>query len=116
MGEGLREVAERLAGRADLLRIARACRTSRSRAFRVLLVSGTMKSITSPTASAPWNRVSRMLVEDTTPLRLRTRWPTRATVTGPHRRGSGASFQRDAFRRTGLPRDVVTSAAGAVTG
>ena len=30
-------------------------------------------------------------------------------------RGNGASFQRDAFRRTGLLRDVVTSAAGAVT-
>ena len=26
------------------------------------VVSGTMKSMTSPTASAPWNRVSRMLV------------------------------------------------------
>ena len=43
-------------------RTARAWRTSRSRAFRVLLVSGTMKSMTSPTASAPWNRVSSMLV------------------------------------------------------
>ena len=43
-----------------------------------------------------------------------------AAVTGLvadlHRRGSGASFQRDAFRRTGLLREVVTSAAGAVTG
>ncbi len=37
-------------------------------------------------------------------------------VAGLHRRGSGASFQRDAFRRTGLLREVVTSAAGAVTG
>ena len=43
-----------------------------------------------------------------------------AAVTGLvadlRRRGSGASFQRDAFRRTGLLREVVTSAAGAVTG
>ena len=43
-----------------------------------------------------------------------------AAVTGLvavlRRRGSGASFQRDAFRRTGLLREVVTSAARAVTG
>jgi len=43
-----------------------------------------------------------------------------AAVTGlvadVQRRGNGASFQRDAFGRSGLLRDVVTSAAGAVTG
>jgi len=43
-----------------------------------------------------------------------------AVVTGlaaeVRRRGNGAAFQRDAFRRTGLLREVVTSAAGAVTG
>jgi carboxylate-amine ligase len=43
-----------------------------------------------------------------------------ATVTGLAdgvlRRGNGASFQQDVFRRTGVLRDVVTSAAGAVTG
>ena len=32
------------------------------------------------------------------------------------RRGSGAAFQRDALRRTGNLRDVVASAAGAITG
>ncbi len=32
------------------------------------------------------------------------------------RRGNGASFQRDAFRRTGRLRDVVTSAAGVTSG
>ena len=32
------------------------------------------------------------------------------------RRGTGAWFQRDAFRRGGLLRDVVTGAAVAVTG
>jgi glutamate---cysteine ligase / carboxylate-amine ligase len=35
---------------------------------------------------------------------------------GVLRRGTGASFQRDAFRRNGLLRDVVTSAAAAFTG
>ena len=43
-----------------------------------------------------------------------------AVVTGlaaeVRRRGNGAAFQRDAFRRSGLLREVVTSAAGAVTG
>jgi len=37
-------------------------------------------------------------------------------VADVQRRGNGASFQRDAFGRSGLLRDVVTSAAGAVTG
>jgi hypothetical protein len=32
------------------------------------------------------------------------------------RRGNGAAFQRDVLRRTGNLRDVVASAAGAVTG
>jgi carboxylate-amine ligase len=35
---------------------------------------------------------------------------------GVLRRGTGASFQRDAFRRSGLLRDVVASAAAAFTG
>jgi carboxylate-amine ligase len=43
-----------------------------------------------------------------------------ATVTGlaagVQRRGNGASFQRDAFRRSGLLRDVVAGATVAVTG
>jgi carboxylate-amine ligase len=43
-----------------------------------------------------------------------------AAVTGlvadVQRRGNGAAFQRDAFGRRGRLRDVVTSAAGAVTG
>ena len=43
-----------------------------------------------------------------------------AVVTGlvadVSRRGNGASFQRDTFRRTGLMRDVVRGAASAVTG
>jgi carboxylate-amine ligase len=42
------------------------------------------------------------------------------TVTGllteVQRRGTGAAFQREAFRRTGRLRDVVASAAGALTG
>jgi len=42
------------------------------------------------------------------------------TVTGMvaevRRRGNGAAFQRDAFRRSGLLRDVVTNAAAAITG
>jgi carboxylate-amine ligase len=37
-------------------------------------------------------------------------------VADVRRRGNGASFQRDAFRRTALLHDVVASAAGAVTG
>ena len=39
-------------------------------------------------------------------------------LAGPRwmRRGNGAAFQQDAFRRTGLLPDVVTGAAGAVTG
>jgi len=37
-------------------------------------------------------------------------------VADVRRRGNGASFQRDVFRRSGLLRDVVTSAAAAVTG
>ncbi len=43
-----------------------------------------------------------------------------AAVTGlvadVHRRGNGASFQRDTFRRSGLMRDVVRGAAWAATG
>ena len=43
-----------------------------------------------------------------------------AAVTGlvaeVRRRGNGTAFQRDAFRRSGLLRDVVTAAAGAVRG
>ena len=43
-----------------------------------------------------------------------------ATVTGlvadVHRRGNGATFQRDTFRRSGLMRDVVRGVAWAVTG
>jgi hypothetical protein len=43
-----------------------------------------------------------------------------ATVTGlltqVQRRGTGAAFQREEFRRTGQLRDVVASAAEAISG
>jgi carboxylate-amine ligase len=109
-GRAWRQGAPPLRMRAELLRLA-AWRASRSGLDGELIDPRTGRPGGSAAVTALLLAHVRDALADAGDLGTVT-----GLLTGVLRRGTGAAFQREAFRRTGRLRDVVTSAAEAIKG